>query len=547
MIEFHLQSALEKVFVTKNEFKSEYIAATALRGEEFSFQIAFKSTEIRLRECKVEVVSDLKKHISLFRVDNVPALNPINTDAQDDNYLTKEPGLIPDVLSPLAPADPIFAYPYAWCSLWVTVKIPKTARKGKHKIRLVFENTDFSYREEKVFTLTVISAVLPKQKTIVTQWFHCDGIAQYYNQKMFSPQNWKYIENFIKTATEHGINMILTPIFTPALDTKIGHERATCQLVGITKNTDNTYSFDYTLLDRWVRLCLKHGVEYFEMAHLFSQWGAACAPKIMATYEGNYQRIFGWDTASDSDEYLGFLDAFLPSLCDHLKQLGIDEKVYFHLSDEPHIEHLERFLRLKKHTSPLLEGFKTMDALSNIEFFKDGVVSTPVPALNHIDPFLESKVSNLWTYYCCSQSVDVSNRFLAMPSARNRVLGAQLYKFDIVGFLQWGYNFYNSRLSVHPVNPYLVTDCMGAFPAGDPFSVYPAADGTAIPSLRIKVFFYGLQDLRALSLLEEFEGKEAVIKLLEEYGIISFTDYPKTSEAILSLREEINRRIASHI
>ena len=41
---------------------------------------------------------------------------------------------------------------------------------------------------------------------------------------------------YMRMAAEHGMNMILTPVFTPALDTEIGKERPCTQLVEITKN-----------------------------------------------------------------------------------------------------------------------------------------------------------------------------------------------------------------------------------------------------------------------------------------------------------------------
>ena len=62
-----------------------------------------------------------------------------------------------------------------------------------------------------------------------------------------------------------------------------------------------------------------------------------------------------------------------------------------------------------------------MDALSDYAFYQSGAVTKPVPANNHIEPFLEAKVPGLWTYYCVGQYKDVSNMFMAMPSARNRI------------------------------------------------------------------------------------------------------------------------------
>ena len=93
----------------------------------------------------------------------------------------------------------------------------------------------------------------------------------------------------------------------------------------------------------------------------------------------------------------------------------------------------------------------------------------------------------------------------------------QLYKFDIHGFLQWGYNFWYSQYSKYPIDPFKVTDAARAFPSGDPFSVYPGEDGPIV-SLRLQVFYEALQDLRALKLLESHIGREKVIELLRKTG-----------------------------
>jgi hypothetical protein len=136
--------------------------------------------------------------------------------------------------------------------------------------------------------------------------------------------------------------------------------------------------------------------------------------------------------------------------------------------------------------------------------------------VNHIEPFA-GKVPALWTYYCCSQHKDyVPNRFFSMPSLRNRVLGVLMYKYEVRGFLQWGYNFWYSQLSVREIDPFTVTDAGKAFPSGDAFVVYPGENGTPLLSLRLKVFYEALQDMRALQLLEQHIGRDATEALLEE-------------------------------
>ena len=82
-----------------------------------------------------------------------------------------------------------------------------------------------------------------------------------------------------------------------------------------------------------------------------------------------------------------------------------------------------------------------------LPFYQTGALQKPVVAIDHLEPFLQAEVSGLWTYYCVGQYRDVTNAFIAMPAARTRILGVQLYLFQLEGFLQWGYNFYHTELS----------------------------------------------------------------------------------------------------
>lgn len=99
-----------------------------------------------------------------------------------------------------------------------------------------------------------------------------------------------------------------------------------------------------------------------------------------------------------------------------------------------------------------LEGYEMIDALSDYSFYEKGVVSQPVCALDHIQPFLEKRPEKLWGYYCTAQYLDVSNRFIVQPGYRTRILGAQMYKYQLNGFLHWGYNFYNAEHSIFPID-----------------------------------------------------------------------------------------------
>ncbi|MBQ2735653.1 MAG: DUF4091 domain-containing protein [Clostridia bacterium] len=527
--QFRMLSSLAKVFHNRIYGLSSR-SAEAAQGQEISFQIAFRVNAPRYTKhpFRIAVSSPLADQVALYRVGNVPSRLPVYPERQDKNYLTNVPGLFPDPLFPLE-QDTIQGIMGSWTSLWVSVKIPADCPAGNYPVQISFLDmvADESVMATMTYRITVHAVSLPAQKLIFTQWFHCDCIADVHGVPVFSEAHWALIGKYMRLAAEHGMNMILTPVVTPPLDTAVGGERPTVQLVDIEKNGDR-YTFGFDRLQRYVEMALSYGIRYFEISHLFTQWGAAHAPKVVATVNGKEQRIFGWETDACGEEYASFLRQFVPATLAYLKSLGLAEsQIYFHVSDEPRPIHLEAYQAAHGILIPLIGGCKHMDAMSKYDFYKNGLVQTPVISIDHIEPFVEAKVSGLWAYYCCSQCVNVSNRFFAMPSSRNRIIGVLLYKYDIAGFLQWGYNFYYSQRSVRKLNPYFDTDADMSFPSGDSFSVYPYGDDV-IPSLRQKVFANALEDIRLLERLEEKLGRDRVIEELDRVAgePLTFTSYP---------------------
>ncbi|MBR0349535.1 MAG: DUF4091 domain-containing protein [Clostridia bacterium] len=542
MMDFQVKqiSSLSKVYLDgKGEF-FEIKKAKMLKGERFSYQIAYKSDERFTSTVKIE--SELEKYITIRAVGNVPSELPCYPDKTLYAERT-EPGLFPDVLFPVKESH--FIKPSNWFSLWITVELPENVEAGKYDIKVKLYKDEEELSSNKL-TLTVIDTVLPEQTLINTEWFHADCIADYFNVSVFSEEHWTYIESFMEAFLKCGNNMILTPVFTPPLDTDIGGERTTVQLVDV-KKENGAYTFNFDKFRRWVELAKKVGIKYFEISHLFSQWGAFAAPKVMAEVDGEYKRIFGWETEAAGEEYSTFLHTFLPELIKVIGELGIKDVTVFHISDEPSEEQVESYAKAKNVVAEILKDFTIIDALSDYEFFEKGFIKQPIPATSSIEEFIEKGFENRWTYYCCGQGEDLSNRFFGMPLSATRILGTQLYIHEIKGFLQWGFNFYNSAKSLRHISPYEVTDADCAFPSGDSFLVYPYDNG-AIMSVRGEVIFESLQDMRAMQLLESLVGREKILKKLDKkFGDIKFRFYPRGTEATLAIRETINDMIAKNI
>jgi len=306
------------------------------------------------------------------------------------------------------------------------------------------------------------------------------------------------------------------------------------------------YSFKFTKLRDFIAMCRHEGIRYFEMAHLFTQWGGLHAPKIMGIRDGSYTQIFGWQTDALDPEYLKFLGAYLPALTKELAYLDVLDRCYFHVTDEPGKKDCAHYRKLLRVVRELLPNAKIIDAMSDPECYsqEDGLI--PVPANDSLERFEGMELPERWTYYCLGQHRQVSNTFIAMPAPRTRILGVQLYLYRMTGFLQWGYNYYFSQYSLHPIDPYLNTDCSGFGPAGDAFQVYPGEGGQPEESLRLMLFLHAMQDLRALELLEQLSSREEVVALIQQ-GLdrpITMKDYPREEAWLLCLRQRVNQRIS---
>lgn len=508
--------------------------------------------------------------VRIRRVLPVMCRRSCNPDSVDEDYLFYDARMAPDLLRDMEPGEEI-PVTENWQSLWVDVGPGEDRTCEDCRIEFVLEESASGYvlfvnvqkrqasegdaaseacsgeltgeRAMDCVDIRMVKTVLPKLDIPHTEWFHCDGIVNYYGVEAFSEEFWRIFRNLLSIYVKRGANTILTPIVTPPLDTEVGGERTTIQLVDV-KLREGGYILSFDHLERFVDICLEEGIEYFEICHLFTQWGATAAPKVTAWKDGRQERIFGWDTPSDDPEYLGFLSVLLPALREYLGKRGLLERTFFHISDEPDI-HSEHYQASQRTVRGLLEGCTIVEAVSDYLYYEKGLVDVPVCAVDHIEPFLEKRPPILWSYYCCAQTKDVPNRFISMPSRRNRIYGILLYWHGIEGILHWGFNFYNSMYSKKKIDPYETVDADQGFPAGDPFVVYPGKNGVPEESLRLMVLEEALNDYRALRLLESYVGRDEVLELIRrEAGMeLSFKRYPRNDKFILELRDKVNRKL----
>ncbi len=434
-------------------------------------------------------------------------------------------------------------------SLSVTVnEAGKVLAAGTHRVSVrILSLMSGKLLAEHSLTVELINAVLPESDLLYSNWLYCDCLADTSGLELWSDAYFELLGRYIKNATLHGMNTLLTPAFTPALDTPVGTERMNVQLVGV-RVCGEHYEFDFSLLRRFVRLALENGITCFEHCHLFSQWGAGSAINIYGARNGKQERLFGWETPATDPAYVRFLTEYLTAFLAFAEEEGISNALLFHISDEPAEEHKENYANAIATVSAVLGDRRIGDALSSYEFYRNGLVRLPIVDMAFVDDF-DGRCNEMMLYYTGGEKQPgMSNRLLTNAPSRTRVLGLHLYRYRARGFLHWGYNYTYGRLSQGLFDP--ATDpCFYKNIPGVTYLVYADRRGNPMPSLRERQMCEAINDYRALKLLESFIGYDAVMQLCTEVmgEPIGFLTLPHHPDTLITLRDRVNRAIAGFV
>ena len=291
--------------------------AQCLRNEGFGFQVFIQDIKAGVYDVNVKSKLCVEKFEVLFKQGNYDKNNKT-----DDFYLKPDDDKYPELLLPI---DNIVCEGGDTKTLYFY--IPETDKiPGNYEISIIIGS------EELTLNLTVLDAALVKNDLIVTHWFHNDGICNYFGVKPFSEEYYFHFKHFLEAFVRMGNTMLLIPMFTPPLDTEVGGERITTQLVKVYKSGD-VYSFDFSEMKKYIDIAKSYGIEYFELSHLFTQWGGEYCPKVIVEENGEDRKLFGWETPSTDVAYLGFLRSFFKELNLFLETEGIKDNTYMHLTD----------------------------------------------------------------------------------------------------------------------------------------------------------------------------------------------------------------------
>lgn len=523
------ESSLVRVFPNSPPGSTD-LELLAPRNGTVSFQACIRNDQdvFLAVDGAIEDADDLSGKTRLVGLVPLPHFTNATPKSELDG-VGKVPGLVPD---PLFPETKTSIGPFETRSYWITLKIPSDAKPGKRELKFVFFLGDQRQRSELPIPLVISEFVVkPRTGFPVTHWWRGEATWDYYRTGMFEDQRWwdlTYAQ--MQNMYEHGSNVVYVPMFFNRRETF----KRPCQLLIINEPEPGQYEFDWSLVKRFVAMCKEIGFKEFEWPHMWIYWGVEHPMRLYKKSGDEYVMLWPPETDAFSDTYVHFLKQFLPEFHDFLVEEDLMEGSYFHLSDEPgEGQHLVNYRRARTLLRELAPWMEVMDALSNIEYGRQGLTDMPIPIVSAAQAYIDEQIPH-WVYFCCSPHGEWLNRFLDTPLPKIRMSGWLFYKLQAKGFLHWGFNYWHALEQERIVDPFTdaSADSAPGIPYGDPFMIYPGKEGP-IDSIRWEVFAESLQDYAIL----QTAGIRPDAKLLEE--IKSYKDFPRSEQWLKSALSKI--------
>ena len=522
-VKFWLESSLKRVFLTSEPGSAASPKLTVPRNGQVSFQACVRNDRSSALKIECSAAGGDGLNIRVRRVGYVPMrFGTTDTPASD---LDCGPGFVPDPLFNDQVAD---VGPFENTAFWVTVKAPADAKPGPRELGVHFSFDEGKQSADLKASINVSSfTVKPRHDFPVIHWWRGECIWDFYKTGMFEDEKWWTItRGYIQNMIDHGTDSIYVPILHFRRETF----QRPCQLLKVTEPQPGKYVFDFSDVKRFVKLARDCGAEHYEWTAFWIYWGARNPVRVYQWVDGKAVMLWPPDSDGHGPVFHNFMKQFLPEFHKFLVSEGILEKSYFHVSDEPgEGEHLENYKKARaflREYAPWMKG-KVIDALSSIEYGRQGLTDHPIPIISSAQAYIDAKIPH-WVYFCCAPRGTYLQRLLDTPLPKIRMSGWLFYRLGAQGFLHWGYNYWHAMEQEKLIDPFqtATNEWWPMIPPGDPFEVYPGPDGKPMDSIRWEVFAESMQDYAILQ-TAGIKPDDPMLSEIKDYAL-----FPRSEEWI---------------
>ena len=439
--------------------------------------------------------------------------------------------LLGDILEPAKPIDLLAG---TTRPIWLSVNVPADAAPGAYAGTLTVKGAG---ADALTFDLKVevLSNVLPSWRN----WsFHLDlwqspwAVARIHGLKLWSPEHWAKLKKVLTLAAEAGQKCLTATIVNRAWGGQT--QDAFGSMIAPTRKADGTWTYDYTVFDRWVTFGLACGIDRQINCYSMVPWGNNLYYTDGAT--GKEVKI---TAKPGSTAYNDYWSPLLKDFSAHLKAKGWFEKTTIAM-DERHLEDMKNMIALVDKVSPgmkitLAANKNLQSIIGRVHDYCFAIKFKPDPAMN----LKRAAAGRQTTYYvCCSPRRP--NTFPFSPPAESTWLGWNAAAQRYTGFLRWAFCSYN-------IDPLKTTDYpRRSWPTGDCFLIYPGPRS----SIRFERLREGIQDYEKIRLIRAAltargaAGKAGLAKLDALLATIVNRDHTRVVNDAKKALEAISREVS---
>ena len=365
--------------------------------------------------------------------------------------------------------------------------------------------------------IEVFAARVPEQGALaVSNWFSVENMATRHGLQLWSEAHWDMIRQYAELMRH----------------ARQSHLRVPASLVGITDLGNSAFAFDFSRIERLVRLFFGLGFSCLEGGHVGTRlhWNDAT---FVLTMDRSKR--------ATSPAGYAFLAQYLGAWRDMLEGNSWLNAAIQYVADEPIDASAQDYRVLAGIVRKFLPGIPLADAVERPHL--GGAVDIWVPKNSyyqeHRDEFEAHRAlgDTLWFYTCCFPGGSFLNRLLDMPLIRTRLLHWGNYRYDLTGFLHWGLNHYKSEQDPFEENcPAHGEGGTVNLPPGDTHIVYPGPGGPWA-SVRLEAMGAGAEDYELLRQLEVAD-KPAADNLVRSC-VRAFDDVDEDTRAFTDTRRRL--------
>lgn len=377
--------------------------------------------------------------------------------------------------------------------LWISVNVPADAAPGKYKgsLQADCDGTVLSIP----FTLEVADKVLPPS----AEWsFHLDlwqnpyAVARYYQVPLWSDEHFALMRPVMEKYASAGGKVITASIIQHPWNCQTFDPFES--MIGKFKHMDGSWSYDYTVFDKWVEFMFSCGVTGQIDCYSLVPW-----TYIFDYYDCGTNAVKLIKCKPVDPEYGEFFLPFLKDFAAHLKARGWFDKTCIAMDERP-MEDLHAAWDVVHAADP---EFRIEGAAKYYPTVEPNMFDL---CIYYRDPITPSEVierrrseGKFTTFYTCCGPV-IPNTFTFSKPAESAFLGWYAMAGGYDGYLRWALNSWTEQPNQDSL--------YGKWPAGDCYLLYPGCT-----SIRFERLIEGIQAYTKMQILRRTASEESLAAL----------------------------------